>query len=87
VSDEVNPSTMPVYFAVDRQSGALLAQAASDDYDAAKSFADNEDGIVVGVSFMRKKGNEIDVYERKAKPRSVLHRVFFNGNKCKLGFK
>ena len=36
---------------------------------------------------MRKKGNEIDVYERKAKPRSVLHRVFFNGNKCKLGFK
>jgi len=78
---------MPVYFAVDRQSGALLAQAASDDYDAAKSFADNKDGIVVGVSSMRKKGHEIDVYERKAKPRSVLHRVFFNGNKCKLGFK
>jgi len=55
VSDVINNSTMPVYFAVDRQSGALLAQAASDDYDAAKSFADNEDGIVVGVSFLRKK--------------------------------
>jgi len=78
---------MPVYFAVDRQSGALLAEAASDNYDAAKSFADNEDGIVVGVSFMRKKGHEIDVYERKAKPRSVLHDVILNGNKCKLGFK
>jgi hypothetical protein len=87
MSFEISPSNLPVYFVVDRVSSAFVTNAVSDDFEDAKRFADNEDGIVTNADFLRKKGHEILMWEQKQKPRSKICRVTVDNQKFKIGFK
>ena len=79
---------MPIYFVIEKAKPIkLLMECASSEYDEAKSAADREDGVVTNASQLKKAGYEIDAYERSAKPRAELYKVFVNGTKYNIGFK
>jgi len=88
MSHTVTPTDMPIYFVIEKAKPIkLLMECASSEYDEAKSAADREDGVVTNASQLKKAGYEIDAYERSAKPRAELYRVFVNGTKYNIGFK
>ena len=88
MSYTVTPTDMPIYFVIEKAKPIkLLMECASSEYDEAKSAADREDGVVTNASQLKKAGYEIDAYERSAKPRAELYRVFVNGTKYNIGFK
>ena len=88
MSYTVTPTDMPIYFVIEKAKPIkLLMECASSEYDEAKSAADREDGVVTNASQLKKAGYEIDAYERSAKPRAELYKVFVNGTKYNIGFK
>jgi len=88
MSHTVTPTDMPIYFVIEKAKPIkLLMEYAWSEYDQAKSAADREDGVVTNASQLKKAGYEIDAYERSAKPRAELYRVFVNGTKYNIGFK
>jgi hypothetical protein len=86
MSYTVTPTDMPIYFVIEKAKPIkLLMENAWSEYDQAKSAADRVDGVVTNASQLKKAGYEIDAYERSAKPRAQLYRVFVNLKKFKIG--